>query len=147
MDSGKKLDSLMQSLGIRYKKNQIIFREGETTRELYILISGEVQIRKNNTVIGTVGTPDTYLGEMSTLLGSPRTATLAALTDCVMVRVPEDKVIEFIQHSPYLGIKLAKTLALRLRDMNAKYERLLKRIAAAKKHHEFESLPGVSRKT
>ena len=120
----------LKSLETRFRKNQVIFREGELTRDLYILLSGEVEIQKNRQKIGVVRTPDTYLGEMSTLLGSPRTATLIATTDCLMICIPKNKVLDFLKHSPELGLKLARILALRLRQMNGKYERLLKKMAA-----------------
>ena len=118
--------SMLKSMEVHFPKGKVIFREEERSRDLYILLSGKVIIRKNGKTIGTVDTPDTYLGEMSTLLGSLRTATMIAATDCNMIRVPENKVLDFFQFSPSLGMKLAKTLAQRLREMNSKYERLLR---------------------
>lgn len=138
--------SLLQSLEVTFSRGDTIFREGEVDRDLYILISGAVEIRKNNMLINTVRVPDTYLGEMSTLLGSPRTATLVAATDCVLVCVPGDKVSEFMQHSPNLAIKLAKTLAHRLREMNRKYERLLTLTKREERRERISRLPGVKTK-
>jgi len=116
---------ILKSLEKDFRKGQIVFAEGEETRELYILLQGEVEIRKNDRTIAVVREGDTYLGEMSTLLGTPRTATLIAASDCRMICVPENKVTDFFAHSPALGIKLAKVLAQRLQEMNIKYERML----------------------
>jgi len=116
---------ILKSLERDFLAGQAIFEESEQTRELYILLSGTVEIRKNDRVIAVVSESDTYLGEMSTLLGTPRTATIVARTDCKVIRVPENKVSDFFAHSPALGIKLAKVLAQRLQEMNIKYERML----------------------
>ncbi len=121
---------VLKSLERDFLAGQAVFEEGEQTRELYILLSGTVEIRKNDRVIAVVNESDTYLGEMSTLLGTPRTATIMARTDCKFIRVPENKVSDFFAHSPALGIKLAKVLARRLQEMNIKYERMLAGMAA-----------------
>ncbi len=125
--TGPRDASRLKQLEVAFEAGDLLFREGERSRELYILLSGQVEIVKNGRVIGLVTTSDTYLGEMSMLLGSRRTATLAARTPCTLIRVPEDRVLEFFRFSPELGMKLAKTLALRLWEMNGKYERLLNR--------------------
>lgn len=116
---------LLRSLETSFERGSVIFTEGDHTRELYILLAGEIEIIKNNTVIAVVSEPNTYLGEMSTLLGTPRTATLKAKTGCRMLRVPDDRVSDFIAHSPALGFKLAKLLAHRLQEMNEKYEAMM----------------------
>lgn len=117
---------VLKSLEKTYQKGQIIFEEGEETRELYILLAGEIEIRKGGQTIAAVSESDTYLGEMSTLLGVPRTATLIAKKDTRMIRVPESKVPDFFAHSPALATKLAKVLAQRLQEMNIKYERMMR---------------------
>ena len=77
---------ILKSLEKDFSSGEVVFREGEETRELYILLRGEVEIRKRDQVIAAVREPDTYLGEMSTLLGTPRTATLVAKSDCKMLK-------------------------------------------------------------
>jgi CRP-like cAMP-binding protein len=115
---------LLKQLEASFYKGQVIFEEGDNSRELYILLNGEVEIKKGGTTIAIVKEPDSYLGEMSTLLGTPRTATMVAASDCLLIRVPESKVTDFFAHSPSLGIKLAKTIAVRLQEMNDKYQKL-----------------------
>jgi len=62
--------------------NQVLFSEGETSREMYILMSGKVEILKNNRRIAVVEGEGSYLGELSTLLGVPRTATAKTMSQC-----------------------------------------------------------------
>ena len=120
---------ILKSLEARFEKGQVVFEEGEQTRDLYILLDGEVEVRKGDRVMAVIREPDSYIGEMSLLLGTPRTATLVARKDCRMIRVPEAKVTDFFAHSPALGIKLARVLAMRLQEMNVKYERMLEQDA------------------
>ncbi|MFH0911453.1 MAG: Crp/Fnr family transcriptional regulator [Planctomycetota bacterium] len=121
----EKQRKLLDQLRCEVKKGDTVFQEGETSRSLYILLSGTVEIRRGEKVIATVREKDTYLGEMSTLLGVPRTATVVAAEDAALLCVPEERVVDFFTHSPALGLKLAKILAQRLQDMNEKQEALL----------------------
>lgn len=115
---------VLKALEARFGPGEVVFAEGDATRDMYILLAGEVEIRRRGQPLAVVKEPDTYLGEMSTLLGVPRTATVVAVRETRLVRVPEHKVVDFIAHSPALGLKLARVLARRLQEMNDKYEAL-----------------------
>jgi CRP-like cAMP-binding protein len=116
---------ILRSLEKTYQRGQVLFREGDESREMFILLEGVIEIRKGDRSIALVKDPDSYLGEMSSLLGVPRTATAVAHDDSRLVRIPESRVDVFFHHSPSLAMKLARTLAQRLHDMNTKYQSLL----------------------
>lgn len=120
--------ALIAQMQCRVTKGEIIFREGETSREMYILLAGSLEIRRGDQVIAVVDQKDTYMGEMSTLLGLPRTATVAAASDALLVKIPEQKVGDFFNHSPSLALKLSRILASRLHEMNEKHQKLLQTI-------------------
>lgn len=117
---------LLRQLQCRKAKGEDVFREGDTTQEMYILLKGKLEIRKGDQVIATIDEPDTYIGEMSTLLGAPRSATVVAAEDSLLVRVPRDRIAAFFDHSSSLALKLCRILAQRLQDMNVKHEKLLR---------------------
>ncbi|MBN2711277.1 MAG: cyclic nucleotide-binding domain-containing protein [Planctomycetes bacterium] len=121
----KNARDILRSLEVTFAKGQIIFAEGDKSRDFYILLGGEVEIRKNDRTIAVLAEPDSYIGEMSTLLGTNRTATAVARTDCKLIKVPEERVADFFAHSPSLGLKLARLLARRLNEMNDRYEKML----------------------
>ena len=58
----------------------LLLREGETTGELFVLLEGELEVLKGDTVVAVVTEPGAVLGEMSVLLGLPHTATVRAST-------------------------------------------------------------------
>jgi CRP-like cAMP-binding protein len=111
-----------------FPPNQVLFHEGSTSTEMYILLAGKVEILKNNKRIAFVEENGSYLGELSTLLGVPRTATVRTLSPCECVVVSGDKVQDFFNGSPALALKLARILADRLAKMNVGYVQLERRV-------------------
>lgn len=107
--------------------NQTVFSEGDNSREMYILLSGKVEILKNDKRIAIVEGEGSYLGELSTLLGVPRTATVKTMSRCEFIVVKGDRVNDFFDCSPALGLKLARMLADRLAKMNVGYVKLEQR--------------------
>jgi len=118
----------LREMRVGFLPDETLFSEGDNSREMYILLSGKVEILKNKKRIATVEGEGSYLGELSTLLGVPRTATVRTMSQCEFIVVNGDKVSDFFDCSPVLGLKLAKILADRLAKMNIGYVRLEQRI-------------------
>jgi CRP/FNR family transcriptional regulator, cyclic AMP receptor protein len=55
-----------------------IVREGERTGAIWILLSGEVRVRRGTTVIDWVDRPGAVIGEMAVLLDTAATASVEA---------------------------------------------------------------------
>jgi CRP-like cAMP-binding protein len=120
----------LRDMRIGVDPNLVVFSEGENSREMYILLSGKVEILKNNKRIAVVEGEGSYLGELSTLLGVPRTATVKTMSRCEFIVVKGENVNDFFDCSPALGLKLAKILADRLAKMNVGYVKLEQRADA-----------------
>lgn len=101
-------------------ENTVLFEEGQTTKEMYILLAGEVEVSKAGTVLATVNTNGAFLGEMATLLNAPRTATCKTTKKSVFLKVEPENVDTLFKVTPELGYNLSKTLAKRLADMTSK---------------------------
>ncbi len=69
-----------------YSPGQAIIREGDADNSFYIILSGQVQILKNDRLIETLGEGDCF-GEMGFLYSTERTATVKAKTDVSLIRV------------------------------------------------------------
>ena len=76
---------------------QIIVRQGEAGDSMFLIGAGEarVTLEPSGQEVARLGA-GTYLGEMSMLTGDPRSATVSAVTDCVLYRnhgrgVPPDR--------------------------------------------------------
>jgi CRP/FNR family transcriptional regulator, cyclic AMP receptor protein len=55
-----------------------ILREGERTGAIWILVSGEVRVRRGTTVIDWIERPGAVIGEMAVLLDTAATASVEA---------------------------------------------------------------------
>jgi CRP-like cAMP-binding protein len=99
-----------------YEPETVLFEEGEESRDLYILVNGRLKVSKDRIKVGVIDQPGSYVGEMSALLGMPRTATVTTASQCELIRVGPEQTDKFFHGSPELTLKLAKLLAERLRD-------------------------------
>lgn len=76
---------------IELKKDQVLCREGDQARDLYIVLEGEllVCVRKESqvTAIAHIGNHE-FIGELSFFDGLPRGADIITLTDCQLVKIP-----------------------------------------------------------
>ncbi len=111
-----------------FKKNEVIFNEGDVGRCLYN-IAGDLEARVG--IYADYATPDQVLltslkvdeffGEMALLGHETRSATAVALTDCVLEMVTKDEFEEFAVKNPIKLEVILKNAASRLRDLTNDY--------------------------
>jgi CRP/FNR family transcriptional regulator, cyclic AMP receptor protein len=107
-----------------FKAGQIIFRQGDPSQALYILLEGQLTVIEDGVLIASIAEPGTVVGESAYLIGCDRLADLKAETDC-RVQVVDD-VGKFFRDDPARGLAIARLLAKRLRDMDLKFLELRK---------------------
>jgi CRP-like cAMP-binding protein len=111
-----------------------IIREGEPGDSMFIMISGEVEITKQLTLVLDEDTPKervmirlkaddgVYFGEMSLLEQDTRSATVTALTGCRLLELNHQDFLELIRLDTAMGVKLllhlAQLLSRHLRKTN-----------------------------
>ena len=95
---------------------QTLFLEGDDSQDLFILISGELDIIKGTKKIAEITEKGSLFGEMSFFLGARRTATVKAKDDVKAIRVPKEEITSFLQEFPPVGSKIATLLAQRLEE-------------------------------
>ncbi len=133
MSNQQVLLGLFQKFGKQYAKDSIVFFENDEGHDMYIIVSGKVEILKE--VIKTekvektkidkkdyeqlaVLQPGDFFGEMSLLNDKPRSATVRAL-DVVKVIVLNKNNFELIlEKQPQLSLKILKTLSNRIRSLD-----------------------------
>lgn len=98
----------------KWPAGQILFKEGDDSQDLYLLISGSIDVLKGQQKINEITEAGSLFGEMSFLLGSRRTATLRARTDVETVQIARDQVNEFLARFPSAAQAIARLLAERL---------------------------------
>jgi len=100
-----------------YRKNTMLFAEGEPGDELFIIQKGSIKITKivdNKEVLLAMLNPGDILGEMALLEGKPRAASALAYEDCEVIAVNKANFELMIQNQPQLVAKITTLLADRI---------------------------------
>jgi CRP/FNR family transcriptional regulator, cyclic AMP receptor protein len=100
-----------------FKAGEVIFIQGDAARELFIVQSGEVEIRLGNRLLETVSQYGIF-GEMALIDAAPRSATAAAATDVKVVPIAEKQFLFLISNTPHFALNMMRTMARRLRNAN-----------------------------
>lgn len=114
-NSTNAVPAIMKNFDIlEYKDRQIIFRQDEMSNDLFFIVEGRFGVYVN-LKLNTVLTPsDMFIGEMAFLLNDRRTATIMAIGNCKLIKVPKTAFLSLIRKNPHYGIFLSKMLAQRL---------------------------------
>jgi small-conductance mechanosensitive channel len=97
---------------MRFGPGETIVREGEPGDSLFLLLSGEVEVRKrgadgSEAAVAVLPAGEVF-GEMTLLLDAPRSATVRAVAETDLLEVERSCVSELLQHNPQLLLRLAK---------------------------------------
>ena len=88
-----------------------LIEEGRRGREFFVLVSGQVEVRRKGRKIQTMG--EGFFGEIALVMDVPRTATVTAVTP-VRVLVLTGRAFErLLNDMPPLALKVMRALAER----------------------------------
>ena len=130
----------------KFKKGEMIIREGDMGDTLYILASGSVQILRNTlgdekyAVVNLKAEQNVFFGEVALIDSDRRSASVMALEDCktwVLTGKDYEKICEQEPRFGYLvTFRIAKRIASTLRNTNndiiTLYEALLDEVEGKK---------------
>ena len=107
-----------------YRPGSVLLSQGEQGLGLYILTKGTVRITRVNSpdgaeeVLGTAGAGD-VIGEMALLDDMPRSATVTAVDEVTVLKLPLWEFRRILRHilstDPDVGLDLLAVLSRRLR--------------------------------
>lgn len=123
------LDSLANRLRRRrFRRNEVIFHQGDPGDSLHVVASGAVKIILPSTegdeaIIATLR-PGDFFGELALLDGATRSATAAALEPSETLVLPRAVLMDLLGSVPGLGDALLVGLARELRRLTSQVEEL-----------------------
>ena len=97
-----------------YGVGDVIFEEGSTGRELFVVLDGKVEIAKIDrgakTVIVTLGKGE-FFGEMAVIDGSSRSATaIAASPNTRVMRINHARFVYLVSQQPAFALMIMDAL-------------------------------------
>lgn len=95
----------------------LIVDQGQMGREAFVLLDGEVTVRRNGRKVVTLG-PGAVVGELSLLDHGPRTASVICDTDCTLFVLDQRHFQQVIEQNPQIAMKLLGTLAGHIRNLD-----------------------------
>jgi CRP-like cAMP-binding protein len=95
---------------------RVLVREGDTGREFFVLMDGEVSVERGGKDLGNLGAGD-FIGEIAILEEIPRTATVTAASHLRFFVLTAQAFRSVVESYPDVGAKVMRALARRLYDL------------------------------
>ena len=93
---------------------EVIYSEGETPNAMYVVQSGEVELKLQGKPVEAVG-PDGFFGEMALIARGRRSTTAVAKTDCTIIPIIEKHFLFMVEETPFFALTVMRTMIARLR--------------------------------
>jgi CRP-like cAMP-binding protein len=102
---------------VSFKAGEIVFRKGDPGEVMYLVTKGEVEIMISDKVVEKV-VAGGVIGEMAILDRGPRSATVTAKTDCLLLAIDRERFENQVRKSPQFSIQVMRVIAERLRRLD-----------------------------
>ncbi len=141
--SAIKLQEHFSSDSVRvFEPGDIIFSQGDDSREMFVVLEGHVEVVKPNPRGGEVKLASLdrgeFLGEMSLLESLPRSATARAVNQVKLLAIQPGGFLLKIRRDPTFAFEIMQSLSRRIRVTN---EALIK--AMSRGETSVESLRNI----
>jgi len=97
----------------------LVFGEGEPGDALYIVVEGRVRIFKGDISLAELGERECF-GEMAVLDSEPRSASVAALAESMLLKIGREEFRDILTERPEISVGVMKVLSRRLREANTR---------------------------
>ena len=110
-----------QGVVARFTDGQIIVREGDMNREMYVIQRGRVEVvkwlRGRPVVLATLER-GSFFGEMSLLESQPRSATVRAKGDTDLLVIEPGALLLKFRRDPTFAFEMLQHMSRRIRDLD-----------------------------
>ena len=90
-----------------------VIREGEMGWDFFVIVEGQAEVRRKRRKVGTMG-PGDFFGEIALVADMPRTATIVASTDLLVLTITDVDFRELVLDQPKIAQKVLRSLGARI---------------------------------
>ena len=106
---------------LSFKAGDIMFRQGSDSDCAYVILDGTADVvletPSGPLVVSRIGN-HSLVGEMGVITGAPRSATVVAIGDVAVLRLPKDHFLSLLEEFSQLALAVMRDLAHRLEATN-----------------------------
>ncbi len=110
---------------VPYRKGEIVFNEGDSGAEMFVIQSGEVELYRNineEKRFVRVFEKGDFFGEMSLLESMPRTATAEVIEDAELIVINGATFDQMIKSNIEIAVRMLRKISKRLRETTDQLE-------------------------
>ena len=118
-------ERLYRKFGKVFPEGSYVFREGDTSKNLFYVMSGRIRLEKDAGRIRKTLTeiePGFYFGEMAALIEAPRTASAIAVEDSRLAVIGGETLRDVLRENSEVSLLMLKEFSLRLKNTSASLE-------------------------
>lgn len=109
-----------------YQPEEAIIKQGEPGDSLFIVVEGSVSVRikidNKQVEVDRMGA-NAFFGEMALLTGEPRTASIVAITECILYEITKNDISPLLSQYPEIIDILSKELTRRTLNRQMKKDK------------------------
>ena len=98
---------------VEFDTGKVLCKQGETAREFFVIMEGEVAVRRGRRRLATIGSGE-FFGEIALVENLPRTATVTAQTPVRFFVLTRRSFLRLLDEQPGVERKVLRALARRL---------------------------------
>ncbi len=96
---------------------QVFFKAGDTGDEMYGVVTGQIELRRGEEVLATVGPGETF-GEMAIIDDAPRLLSAIAVEPTEIAVISRRTFLFLVHETPMFAIQVMQSLACRIRELD-----------------------------
>ena len=125
MDASKLKLLAFTSERLTYTKGEDLFRQGDAGTAAYVILegAGDIVIGEGDEELVVNNLKQNELvGDMALLSTKPRSATVRAETNVIVLELKKELFLELLEGSPHFSAHIARIMSDRLYDMTAQFQ-------------------------
>jgi len=95
----------------RFRSGEVVFEEGATSLAMYIVLSGEIEIRTEKNGLIVTMQPGELFGEIGMISQAKRTASAVVKSDATLLKISKDRFDLLLGRHPAVTAKILRNVA------------------------------------